>query len=335
MSRVADGVVQVVIETVERQGICPDCGRPSRRVKQRPVVRIRDLPVGGQQVLLCWRKRRLVCAELGCARRSFTQTAAEVPARSRLTLRLRRRLARATAVSNRAVAEVAAEYQVSWRTAHRALVAVRVRDNFNLVASRVSSRHRILVICPMEPTGRAPPTGVITGEQLHRATGIASTSRSWAGAAAAAGRAGAGRGPLRGVCADLASRVQRTVPGRDRTSRNRPVRSLRLECDRHKLRAAPSYHRTIVATRVIVIGAATMGTLGPLAIKLGVPSWLLASVALVVTLPLVVAWFYLFVGMVETHLLKFELRGLTLFDTAGNRQFFAMWLSDLVHRRRH
>jgi len=38
--RVADRVVQVVVETADRQGICPECGTASRRVKQRPLVRI-------------------------------------------------------------------------------------------------------------------------------------------------------------------------------------------------------------------------------------------------------------------------------------------------------
>jgi hypothetical protein len=42
--RVADRMVQVVIETVERQGICPDCRTASTRVKDRALVRIRDLP---------------------------------------------------------------------------------------------------------------------------------------------------------------------------------------------------------------------------------------------------------------------------------------------------
>jgi hypothetical protein len=50
--RVADRAVQVVIETVERQGFCPACGRASTRVKARSLVRIRDLPVVDQQVAL-------------------------------------------------------------------------------------------------------------------------------------------------------------------------------------------------------------------------------------------------------------------------------------------
>jgi hypothetical protein len=44
-------------------------------------------------------------------------------------------------------------------------------------------------------TGWAPATGMITGEQLHRATGIASEAGCWADAAATAGGAGADDGP--------------------------------------------------------------------------------------------------------------------------------------------
>src|SRR5574342_750353 len=114
--RVADRVVQVVVETVEPQGICPDCGVVSTKVTDRAMVRIRDLPVADAQVTLWWRKRRLICVGSSCSRRSFTPATEEIPARSRLTARLRQRLAEAVARSNRAVSEVAAEYQVSWRT---------------------------------------------------------------------------------------------------------------------------------------------------------------------------------------------------------------------------
>lgn len=82
VARVAGAVVQVVIETVAVQQECPDCGVMSARVKQRPLVRIRDLPAADQEVVVWWRKRRLICAEPDCPRRSFTHTAPEVPARS-------------------------------------------------------------------------------------------------------------------------------------------------------------------------------------------------------------------------------------------------------------
>jgi transposase len=125
--RVAGRVVRVVIETLEREGACPACGVLSSRVKDRPLVRLRDLPASGQRVELWCRRRRLACREPACPRLSFTQVSVQVPARARLTARLRERLAAAVAGSNRAVAEVAAEHGVSWHTAHRALIAAAAR----------------------------------------------------------------------------------------------------------------------------------------------------------------------------------------------------------------
>ena len=98
VSRVAEGLVEVVVETA-----CPDCGTRSRQVKNRPRVRVKDLPASGQRVQLWWRKRRLLCLEVGCLRLSFTETTTAIPPRSRLTVRLREQLATAIAGSNRAV----------------------------------------------------------------------------------------------------------------------------------------------------------------------------------------------------------------------------------------
>ena len=76
---------------------------------------------------LWWRKRRLACLEALCPRRSFTQPSVAIRPRGRLTERLRARVAEAIAAGNRAVSEVAAEYGVSWPTAHQALVAAAAR----------------------------------------------------------------------------------------------------------------------------------------------------------------------------------------------------------------
>jgi len=50
VSRVEDATVRVVIETLAREGACPECGTLSARVKDRPVrrvrIRIRRLPSG-------------------------------------------------------------------------------------------------------------------------------------------------------------------------------------------------------------------------------------------------------------------------------------------------
>jgi len=153
--RVADRVVQVVVETVGQQGICPECGTVSRRVKQRPLVCVRDLPVADQwvadqRVTLSWRKRRLACLEPSRRRGSFTQVSTEIPPRSRLTGRLRQRLAEAIARSNRSVSEVAAEHGVAWRTAHRALVAA-IAGWLGPRASRVYERRRSIHVSVRNP----------------------------------------------------------------------------------------------------------------------------------------------------------------------------------------
>ena len=91
-------------------------------------MRVKDLPASGQMVELWWRKRRLLCGERLCPRRSFTQTAEAVRPRGRVTERLREKMA-ATAIagSNRSVADVAAEHGVSWPTAHKALVVAAAK----------------------------------------------------------------------------------------------------------------------------------------------------------------------------------------------------------------
>jgi transposase len=125
--RTASGAVQVIIEQTDREGPCPTCGVLSSAIKDRPLTPIKDLPASGQAVELWWRKRRLLCGERLCPRRSFTQTAEAVRPRGRVTERLRDKVASAIAGSNRSVRDVAAEYGVSWPTAHRALVAAAAR----------------------------------------------------------------------------------------------------------------------------------------------------------------------------------------------------------------
>lgn len=123
----AEDPLRVVIEPVERAAACPSCGVFSSAVKDRPVRRLRDLPCGGRVPQVWLRQRRLLCREPACGRRSFTQTSEQVPARARTTTRLRGKLADAIARSNRPVSGVAAEYGVSWPTAHRALVAAAAK----------------------------------------------------------------------------------------------------------------------------------------------------------------------------------------------------------------
>jgi len=127
VDRLAPEHVKIVIEMRAVEAASPTCGVVTGRVKDRPVRRIKDLPACGQQMQLWWRKRRLACVEVLCPRRSFTQPSRAVRPRGRVTERLRTRVAEAIAGGNRAVSEVAAEYGVSWPTAHKALVTAAVR----------------------------------------------------------------------------------------------------------------------------------------------------------------------------------------------------------------
>ena len=122
VERIDPGRVKAVIEVAAPEDACPGCGVLTSRIKDRPTIAVKDLKVVGQVVDLCWRKRRLVCQEVACVRGTFTQQSHQIPARARVTTRLRAELARAIARSNRAVSDVAAEHDVSWHTAHKALI---------------------------------------------------------------------------------------------------------------------------------------------------------------------------------------------------------------------
>jgi len=122
-----DGGRLVLVETVATEGGCPSCGVMSSRIKDRPVCRLKDLPHGSLALHLWVCKRRFVCTEKRCARRSFTEVTDQIPARSRLTKRLRKRVSTAVTTTNRAMSEVAGEYGVAWWTVHRILVATAVK----------------------------------------------------------------------------------------------------------------------------------------------------------------------------------------------------------------
>jgi transposase len=64
------GRLDLEVESVAGASCCPDSGRSSVDVKDRPVVRVRDLPIAGRLTHRVWRKPRYRCR--GCGRRSTT-----------------------------------------------------------------------------------------------------------------------------------------------------------------------------------------------------------------------------------------------------------------------
>jgi transposase len=102
------------VELIARARSCPHCAGEELVVHERPVVRVRDLPLCGRRSTLRWRKRRYRCK--GCAR-THTESCEQGLPRQRLTSRLRAWLAE-RARSGGAHAEIAREegttrYQVA------------------------------------------------------------------------------------------------------------------------------------------------------------------------------------------------------------------------------
>jgi transposase len=124
----ATGSRRVVVEAVDDESACPACGVLTSRVHQRRLQRVRDIPFAGA-VEVFWHKRRFVCAEQLCPKRTFTEHTAQVPPRARTTGRLLEAVLAAVTGAGRAVSEVAAAHGVSWWTVQTIVNAAAVLHN--------------------------------------------------------------------------------------------------------------------------------------------------------------------------------------------------------------
>lgn len=109
-----DGLVVHLVTADEQARACPGCGVMASRIKEWVTTRPRDLPVAGRQVDLRWRKRRWLCDQQGCERTTFTEAVGEVPARSRVTSRLRRAAGAAVADGGCTIVQAARDHGLSW-----------------------------------------------------------------------------------------------------------------------------------------------------------------------------------------------------------------------------
>jgi len=101
---------------------CPECGVVSKRGPCVVSAGVKDVPHAGRLEVIVV-KPRLVCAERGCPRRTFTQTTGELPLRARCTTRLRTALLSAVIDQGQPVAQVAQDHRVAWWTAQRCVNA--------------------------------------------------------------------------------------------------------------------------------------------------------------------------------------------------------------------
>jgi transposase len=114
---------RVVIQALDRDEGCPDCGIVSTRVHAWTRQRVKDIPAGGASVEVVVRKPRWVCAERTCGRKTFVQVTDQLPARARCLSRLKAALLAAVVGSGRAVEEVAAAFGVAWWTVQTVVTA--------------------------------------------------------------------------------------------------------------------------------------------------------------------------------------------------------------------
>lgn len=151
VTRDADGGRQVLIDTPAVEAGCPSCGVVTRRVHQRTMQRVRDVPFDGL-VRVWWVKKRWRCGESLRGRATFTEHTDQVPPYARLTTRLKERIVAALSGEVRCVEAVATELGVSWPTAMRQLttaLAVQVaatRTRPALVSSLGIDEHRFRTV---------------------------------------------------------------------------------------------------------------------------------------------------------------------------------------------
>ena len=114
-AEVVNGEWSWTVQTPRQPVGCPVCGAVAN-VKDRRMVTVRDLPVGGTPVILRWRKRIFQCRYVLCENKTWTEQHAAIAPRAVLTERARQWAFEQVGFHDRAVSAVAAELGVSWHT---------------------------------------------------------------------------------------------------------------------------------------------------------------------------------------------------------------------------
>ena len=109
------GELELLVETDADLVGCPGCGAVGRAKDRRPTW-VRDLPIGGRAVVLCWWKRVWCCPHPACETRTWTERHEAIAPRAVLTERARQWAFEQVGEHDAAVAQVAAGLGVAWWT---------------------------------------------------------------------------------------------------------------------------------------------------------------------------------------------------------------------------
>lgn len=115
-----DGEWWLWVETTADRAACPSCGVWAVGHGRRRVA-VRDLPIAGRPVVLCWSERIWRCADGDCEARTWSETSDHIRPRAVLTRRARAGICRRVGEDIDSVAEAARAFGVGWRTAMAAV----------------------------------------------------------------------------------------------------------------------------------------------------------------------------------------------------------------------
>ena len=117
----AGGELEVLVQTTLDLVGCPDCGAVARAKDRRPTW-VRDLPLGGRPVVICWVKRIWSCPQSLCTRRTWTEQHAAIAPRASVTERARVWAFEQVAAADAAVSRTASVLGVAWWTVMRQVI---------------------------------------------------------------------------------------------------------------------------------------------------------------------------------------------------------------------
>jgi transposase len=113
-----DGELEIVVQTTADLVGCPGCGAVAQPKDRRPGW-VRDLPIGGRPVVICWWKRVWCCPHQLCETNTWTETHEAIASRVSLTERARGWAFSQVGERDGTVAATARELGVGWHTIMR------------------------------------------------------------------------------------------------------------------------------------------------------------------------------------------------------------------------
>jgi transposase len=113
-----DGELELLVQTTADLVGCPGCGAVAEPKDRRPCW-VRDLPIGGRPVVLCWWKRVWCCPYELCQANTWTEIHEAIAPRASLTERARAWAFAQVGDRDGTVAATARELGVGWHTIMR------------------------------------------------------------------------------------------------------------------------------------------------------------------------------------------------------------------------